>query len=63
MSDNNNKEQPANKPEENKQGETPEAAGKDDKKKELQKDAEVLKMLEEDEDDFEEFEEGGTGIS
>jgi hypothetical protein len=32
----------------------------EEKKKELQKDAEVLKMLEEDEDDFEEFEEGGT---
>ena len=35
---------------------------KDKKSKEIQKDAEVLKLLEEDEDDFEEFEEDGTSI-
>lgn len=33
---------------------------KDKKQKEIQKDAEVLKLLEEDEDDFEEFEEDGN---
>lgn len=48
MSDNKDKK------EEGKKAEEPKEA----KKKEVQKDAEVLRLLEEDEDDFEEFEEG-----
>jgi glucose dehydrogenase len=46
------------KPEDQKEGQKEVPAPK--KVKEVQKDAEVLKLLEEDEDDFEEFEEGGT---
>lgn len=46
------------KPEDQKEGQKEIPAPK--KVKEVQKDAEVLKLLEEDEDDFEEFEEGGT---
>ena len=47
---------------ENQKAEEPKENEKDKKSKEIQKDAEVLKLLEEDEDDFEEFEEDGTSI-
>ena len=42
------------------QKEVPKENGGLKKVKEVQKDAEVLRLLEEDEDDFEEFEEGGN---
>ena len=53
MSDNKDKK------EEGKKAEEPKEA----KKKEVQKDAEVLRLLEEDEDDFEEFEEGAYDLN